>query len=173
MPLPKIEFTKPQIDSVKIDLSSAKVNFKRTIVKPGQVMPDFDSLFEGEDESPLDGIDYTGDPEIDTAEEQSEALKAVIAHRKSMLENWRVTVDPEFWFAVCFQSRAQKEEFLEKANLSDLGDKYLNGLELAEKLGVDITPIPLQQRPPSRPPTGLRSSDKILRYNPDKEGGDS
>lgn len=170
MPLPKIEFTKPKIETVKVDLSGAKVSFKRTVVKPGQVAPDFETLFDvdPDDENPLDNIDFTGDIEVDAREEQSEALKAVIAHRKSMLEDWRVTVDTEFWIAVCFQSRAQKEEFLEKANLSELGDKYLDGLKVAEILGVDVQPILLQKRPVRKPPSGLRSPDKILKY----EGGD-
>lgn len=40
--------------------------------------------------------------------------------------------------AICFQSREQKEEFLRLAGWLQLGDKYLDGLEVAEKMGMQI-----------------------------------
>jgi len=47
--------------------------------------------------------------------------------------------DSEFWVAFCFQTRAQKEQFLRALKLIDLGDKYIDGLDAAEVLGVDVT----------------------------------
>lgn len=47
-------------------------------------------------------------------------------------------VDSEYWFAVCFQSREQKEQFLKLAKLFELGDKYLDGWEVAKALGIKI-----------------------------------
>jgi len=47
-------------------------------------------------------------------------------------------VDSEYWVAVCFQTRAQKEEFLRKLGLLELGDKYLDGMEVAGVLGVEL-----------------------------------
>ena len=35
--------------------------------------------------------------------------------------------DSEFWFAVYFPSRAEKEDFLRKYGLDRVGDKYLSG----------------------------------------------
>jgi hypothetical protein len=46
--------------------------------------------------------------------------------------------DSEYWVAFCFQTREQKEEFLQKLGLLDLGDKYLDGRAVAEKLGVTL-----------------------------------
>lgn len=47
-------------------------------------------------------------------------------------------VDSEYWVAVCFQTREQKEEFLRKLGLLELGDKYLDGMEVAGVLGVEL-----------------------------------
>lgn len=48
------------------------------------------------------------------------------------------TTDSEFWFCVCLRTREQKEELLEKLGLLDIGDKYLDGLEVAKKLGITL-----------------------------------
>ncbi len=51
--------------------------------------------------------------------------------------------DSDFWFSICFQTREQKEEFLQKMGLLQLGDKYLDGLKVAKALGVKLeTPVP-------------------------------
>ncbi len=59
-------------------------------------------------------------------------------------------VDSEYWFAICFQTREQKEEFLKKLGLFEIGDKYLDGMKVAKKLGVTlesrVPPMP-QARP--------------------------
>lgn len=141
---------------------SSKITKRGGKIKRGFVSPDFDSLFEPDDENPLDGLAYENNVEADSQQEMSAALQHVIAHKKAMREQWRVTVDTEFWFAVCFQSREQKEEFLQKAGLLDLGDKYLDGLRLAEKLGINIEPILLQSRAVDKPPRGLRDRKFFL-----------
>lgn len=58
--------------------------------------------------------------------------------------------DSEFWVALCFQTRAQKEEFLRKLKLLDLGDKYLDGLMVAKRMGVKIE----EKGPAFRPTKG-------------------
>lgn len=51
----------------------------------------------------------------------------------------RTTVtDSEYWVALCFETREQKEEFLRKLNLLDEGDKYIDGLRAAEAMGLTI-----------------------------------
>lgn len=60
-------------------------------------------------------------------------------------ENARLldATDSEFWFSVCFQTREQKEEFLKKAGLFDIGDKYIDGLKVAAKMGINLeSPVP-------------------------------
>lgn len=51
---------------------------------------------------------------------------------------YRAAVETEFWFAVVFQSRAQKDAFLAATGWSDLGTKHMDGLDLAERLGVKL-----------------------------------
>jgi len=154
---------------MKIERKGAGVERKTTAQKRGRqskrgyAPPNFGSLFDETGmENPLEDIEYTGDIEADSRQEQSAALRHVIAHKKSMREQWRVTVDTEFWFAVCFQSREQKETFLQKAGLSELGDKYLDGLRLAEKFGIMIEEIALEARRPDKPPRGLRERKHFL-----------
>jgi len=55
--------------------------------------------------------------------------------------------DSEFWIAVCFQTREQKEEFLKKAGLWQLGDKYLDGTKVAKAMGIKLeSPVPPNRR---------------------------
>jgi len=46
--------------------------------------------------------------------------------------------DSEYWLAICFQSREQKKKFLAEAGWSDLGDKYLDGMKIADRMGIEI-----------------------------------
>ena len=59
---------------------------------------------------------------------------------RAQVENQRFldATDSEYWFAVCFQTREQKEEFLEKLKLMEIGDKYLDGMEVAKALGIEL-----------------------------------
>jgi hypothetical protein len=41
---------------------------------------------------------------------------------------------------VCFQSRAQVEEFLQKSGWAPADAKYLDGQKLARKVGVSLSP---------------------------------
>lgn len=47
--------------------------------------------------------------------------------------------DSEYWICLGFQNRAQKEDFLRLSGLIALGDKYLDGVEVAKVLGVQLT----------------------------------
>lgn len=53
---------------------------------------------------------------------------------RMQIENkrFRDMCDTEYWVAVCFTSRAQKEEFLEMMDLP-LDEKYIDGREMARK----------------------------------------
>lgn len=107
-------------------------------------------------DNPLDGLDYPDAPEQAATVEISEALAFIKAERQKKRDAWRVTVDPEYWVCVCFQSREQKEEFLTKAGWLDLGEKYLDGVEVAKRLGVTVLPIPLDAKAPPLAPKSLR-----------------
>lgn len=72
----------------------------------------------------------------------SEAEAAFKARAQAEQERFELATDSEYWFAVCFQSRRQKEAFLEglrrKLGLKGDADKYMDGWELAKALGIDI-----------------------------------
>ncbi len=92
---------------------------------------DEDGAEEGEQES----ADLAGTTKAELTELQSAFQKRAKREDARFLE----AVDTEYWLAVCFQTREQKEEFLRKLKLSGLGDKYLDGRRVAKKLGVSIS----------------------------------
>jgi len=105
-----------------------------------------DDFALGDDQSlTLDGGgDDDGQPTtIDEAEalakeELSEVLAGFKARSAREEDRFTDTTDSEYWVAVCFQSRAQKDEFLQKTDLMEHGDKYLDGMLLAERLGIQL-----------------------------------
>jgi hypothetical protein len=135
-------------------------------VRAGEQLPDLDSLLDPRRvEDPLGNVEYTGDVETDSAEEVSAALRAIKKEKRERRDQYRLLTDTEFWFAVCFQSREQKEEFLEKAGWAQAGlaDKYIDGLALARLLNVDVQPIPLPTPSIKKAPKGLRTNNLIRR----------
>jgi hypothetical protein len=153
-----------EIKRKKVELGRGAGKIRR--VRPGEQLPDFDSLFDARlVEDPLGNVEYVGDVEEDSAEEISAALQAIKREKAERRDHYRLLTDTEFWFAVCFQSREQKEEFLEKAGWTRAGlaDKYIDGLALARLLQVDVEPIPLPIPERQRAPKGLRENNLIRR----------
>lgn len=68
-----------------------------------------------------------------------------------------LATDTEFWFAVWFETREQKEAFLAALNWDVLGQKYLDGLTLAATLAID-----LPSRPSVMRTSGARPDKKLL-----------
>ena len=66
------------------------------------------------------------------------AFADIHAARKQQQQRMKDAGDTEFWFAMHFQNRAQKEQFLELLKLLPLGDKYIDGWEAAKVLGVKL-----------------------------------
>lgn len=84
--------------------------------------------------------------EKESKEEMSEVLLAFKERAKREQQRYWDAVDSEYYTVLCFQTRAQRDEFLEKAgllNLGDRGERYLDGLKVAEILGIPIdSPTP-------------------------------
>lgn len=75
---------------------------------------------------------------VDLEQLESEGLEAVGEIEKSFRERmkqensrFRDMCDSEYWFAVCFTSREQRNEFLEKIGI-DPELKYIDGREMAK-----------------------------------------
>lgn len=105
------------------------------------------------------GPDATQVEEVE--EEVSETLRAFKNRAKGEAERFADATDSEFWCALAFDTRAHKEAFLRALNLSDLGDKYLDGHAVAERLAA-VLPARLPargHRPHSRRWTALAEED--------------
>lgn len=89
----------------------------------------------------------TGNPEIDSKADLDEVKKGFRERIKMENSRFQDTTDSEYWFAVCFQSRAQKDAFLKAMNLFLIGDKYLDGVEVAKQLGVEIPEADIKYLP--------------------------
>lgn len=87
---------------------------------------------------PLAGVEYSGDLAEDAAAELSAMESAYRERAKAEASRFQEATDSEYWVAVCFKTRADKERFLARAGLDQLGDKYLNGYQVARALDVDM-----------------------------------
>ena len=61
------------------------------------------------------------------AEEVDEVAQAFRDRIAKEDKRRKAAVDSEFWCALCFASREEKERFLRKYGLDRVGDKYLDG----------------------------------------------
>lgn len=89
--------------------------------------------------SQLDDLSYDKGLEEDCEAELSETLKAFKAAAANEQKQFEDNTDSEYWVCFCFQNRDQKEEFLTKAGLIADGDKYVDGVEAAKKLGFQVS----------------------------------
>lgn len=84
--------------------------------------------------------------EREAAEEVSEILEGFRNRESAEAQRFEDATDTEYWVALCFQTREQKEEFLRKMGWLEVGDKYLDGIRCAEISGVTlesrIPPLP-------------------------------
>jgi len=103
-----------------------------------------------DDETPKSDTERLGVTEMEkmAASEISEVLKGFIGRGVREEQRFWDAVDSEYWFAVCFQTREQKDEFLEKSKMVELGDKYIDGMALARMLGIKlVSRVPDMPRP--------------------------
>lgn len=135
--------------------------------KGGLGAPDFDSMIDPSGLPGLPEIDQS-DPEAVANQEVSDMMQMIRENRKNNAEHFRDIESGEFWFCVCFQSRSQKEEFIEKllkqyspSAQGTFGDKYVSGLELADMLNIDIAPITLEVKKNRLAPKSLRGMEVI------------
>lgn len=83
---------------------------------------------------PLAGVEYTGDLAADAAAELTAMEQGYRDRASAEADRFRAATDSEFWFAVCFTSREEKEAFLDELGARSIGDKYLDGQVLARLL---------------------------------------
>lgn len=89
------------------------------------------------DAPPAADADYP-DTETECQAELAHLETAFQARAKAERKRFELATDSEYWVAICFQSRAQKEAFLGALDLLRHGDKYLDGRLLAKKLNIGL-----------------------------------
>lgn len=87
---------------------------------------------------PLAGIEYTDDLESDSRAELDALAQGFRERRDTEAARFADATDSEYWFAVCFRTRGDKDAFLSGIQASRIGDKYLDGHKLAKILGVTL-----------------------------------
>lgn len=92
---------------------------------------------------PLADVDYTQGVEGSAKEELSATLTAFKDRAKQEQKRFELATDSEFWFAVGFQSRDQKEAFLKALEWLKYGDKYLDGTLIARQMDIEIPQVRL------------------------------
>ncbi len=85
-------------------------------------------------QDPLADVDYTGNLAADAAHELTAMEQAYRGRAGAEAARFKAATDSEFWVAVCFTSREEKEAFLAEFDLARHGDKYLDGAKVARSL---------------------------------------
>jgi hypothetical protein len=88
-------------------------------------------------DDPFKGIKYTGNASVDSKAELTAIGQAFRERALADKKRQELATDSEYWFCVCFLTREQKEEFLEKAGLP-VNSKYLDGRIVAKALGIAL-----------------------------------
>ncbi|HCL5283971.1 TPA: hypothetical protein N2G45_002876 [Salmonella enterica] len=125
-------------EKIKKDSLNKKIiaKEKSTRAKAAKKMPQMVNLPE-----------LTGDAERDSIADL-DAVKAGFRERAKTENNrFELTTDSEYWVAVCFQTREQKEFLLKAMELFEHGDKYIDGNVLAERLGISLPPGNVPYKP--------------------------
>lgn len=86
----------------------------------------------------VDMPEYTGNPEVDSKADLDAVKEGFRKRAKNEAERFALVTDSGYWFCMCFQSREQSNAFLKALDLLDIGDLYLDGVEVAERLGIEL-----------------------------------
>lgn len=90
-------------------------------------------------DDPIGELDYENMSNEEAATQEISAVLAAFKQRaKTEQERFVLATDSEFWVGLCFQTREQKEFFLQAVNLMQHGDKYLDGELLAKRMGIAL-----------------------------------
>lgn len=95
-------------------------------------------------DDPVGEIDYPGTADGDMKATLDAVGSAFAKRAKAEAQRFKNATDSEYWFAVVFETREQKEAFLRFMKWQKEGDKYLDGIRLAEKVKC---PLPAAEVP--------------------------
>lgn len=89
-------------------------------------------------EDPAIQVEYTGKMETDAKAELDEVAKGFRERRDQEAKRRKKATDSEYWVCLCFQTREQVEAFLEATRWAGSDAKYIDGQQVAKKLGVKL-----------------------------------
>lgn len=91
-------------------------------------------------EQPEDGVPETGNFEHDINAQIAQIGADLGAARRKASDRMKVALDYDTSFNVVFTSMEQRDAFLAATGWDAHGKRYLNGVDLAAKLGVKLPP---------------------------------
>lgn len=149
----------------------AKLTLKKSVGLSTQtkaalpVKPSFDSLMgvtpARPDENPI-LVETEGMTVEDvTAAEVENVLDLIRAGREQRMDAFRLRNDRNFYLVVCFQSVDQRDEFVEAMKWDKRYLPFLDGLAVAQRLGVTIKAQRVTPPKPFVVPTSLRKGVKL------------
>ena len=86
---------------------------------------------------------------VEAKKAELNALQQGFADRaKQEKKRFEDATDSEFWFCMCFNTREQKEAFLEQIGWDTNGaDKYVDGVDVARQVGLKLPASPIRREP--------------------------
>lgn len=94
--------------------------------------------FTKQEQDPLADVEYSGNLQEDSKAELTALQRAYRQRAKAEASRFRAATDSEYWVALCFTSRGEKESFLAQAGLTHLGDKYIDGRAAARVFNIEL-----------------------------------
>jgi hypothetical protein len=128
------------------------------VSKKKQVARPDDELFDSADpfgaaadpfaepEDPIGDIEYPGTADGDLAATLGAVSNAFRERARAEAARFEAATDSEYWCALVFETRAQKEAFLAALGWLARGDKYLDGVALAKRNGIPLPPAHVPYR---------------------------
>ena len=127
---------------VQIDRPTAGERVK--VRKIDRNAPDLDTMFEDEGD-PLELVEYDDENlEASAESEMSEIVRQIKADKKARYERFRIEQNKHYYLMLCFQSRDQRDEFAQATGWATVEGRFVNGLDVARRLGVDIEAFKLE-----------------------------
>jgi len=169
----KIKAERPKIDKAKIKNRMDKLKRRQARKReapPGHEAPDFWEMLDDPDVGDPFADFEIGETVEETAtaevEVMGEALKRIIAEKQERRQKHQNLTDAHYYVSVVFQSTEQKLAFMEAAGWDELDGNFegmmINGLELADMMGIDLETIYIPKKDPPKAPVALRSKKIII-----------
>jgi len=89
-------------------------------------------------DNPYAKVKYVDDIRVDYPNEIGAIVSGLKARRATEEKRKELATNPEYWFAVCFQSMEQKDVFLKKMGWDIISDKYIDGKALAKLMDIKL-----------------------------------